>query len=287
MCAAVFLRLRIMLNRLRLKRSVLLCTVFRKMSVYGVLRIGILHDILRTVLCSLRCVTGMLCLRCNRWASSLRRDRRLGFRKIVRKRRNMRCNRRNARRNRWSCTAYMRNTFTVNEIICIDVNIRILMRCMNRCCVMLHSSGRAADICGAISVIVVLSGCSLRAGSGRCTNLGDTSGSDLTVYTVCQRIEIARLPCIGCVRRIGYCVFDKFRRMMEHHCAEHTRNMMAFQRISGRCRIQSDSQHNAVQFSCRTDNTGDKHDPRHDSGARRRIGHCRQQQFDKYQIQCC
>lgn len=59
-CTAVFLRLRIVLNRLRLKQSVLLCTVFRKARVCCVLRIGILHHILRTVLCSLRFAIGML-----------------------------------------------------------------------------------------------------------------------------------------------------------------------------------------------------------------------------------
>ena len=232
-CTAVFLRLRIVLNRLRLKQSVLLCTVFRKARVCCVLRIGILHHILRTVLCSLRFAIGMLCLRRNRRPPSLRRDRRLGFSKIVRKRRKMRCNRRNARRNRRICTAYMRNAFAVNEIICVDADICILVRCMNRCCALRHSSGRTADIYSAFSIVVNLCRCCLRTGSRRCTDLGDTSGSDLPIYAVCQRIEIAWLHCIGCMRWIRNGVFDKFCRMMKHQRAEHTLNMMVTQRITG------------------------------------------------------
>ena len=233
MRAAVFLRLRIVLNRLRLRRSVLLCTVFRKASVCCVLRIGILYNVLQIILCSLRFVIGMLCLRCNRRPGSLRRDWRLGFSKIMRKRRNMRRNRRNARRNLLSCTACMRNAFAVNEIICVDADICILVLCMNRCCALRHSSGRTADIYSAFSIVVNLCRCCLRTGSRRCTDLGDTSGSDLPIYAVCQRIKITRLHCMGCMRWIRNGVFDKFCRVMEHQRAEHTRNMMVSQRISG------------------------------------------------------
>lgn len=266
---AVFLRLRIVLNRLRLKRSILLCTVFRKTRVCCVLRIGILYNILRTILCSLRFVICLLCLRCNRRPASLWRDWRLGFSKIMRKRRNMRRNRRNARRNCRICTAYMRNAFAVNKIICVDADICILVRCMNRCCALRHSSGRTADIYSAFSIVVNLCRCCLRTGSRRCTDLGDTPGSDLTIYTVCKRIPIARLHCIGCMRWIRNGVFDKFCRVMEHQRAEHTRNMMVSQRISGRCRIKPNSQHNAVQFSCSADNAGNQHDPRYNSNTGR------------------
>lgn len=233
MCAAVVFRLCAVLDCLRPQCRCLLHAMFCQLRFHDILRICILHNILWSILCSLRCVTGMLRLRCNRRSCSLRRERRLGFRKIMRERRNMRCNRRNARRNLLSCTAYMRNAFAVDEIICIDVDICILVRCMNRCCALRHSSGRTADIYSAFSIVVNLCRCCLRTGSRRCTDLGDTSGSDLPIYAVCKRIEIARLHCIGCMRWIRNGVFDKFCRVMEHQRAEHTRNMMVTQRISG------------------------------------------------------
>ena len=93
------------LDCLRLRRRCLLRTMFCKLRIRDILRICIVHNILRSILCSLRFAIGMRCLRCNRRPCCLRRNRRLGFREVMRQRLRARRNGRNTGRNRCNRTA--------------------------------------------------------------------------------------------------------------------------------------------------------------------------------------
>ena len=158
-CAAVFLGLCAVFDGLRLNRSILRA-ILRCLRCNKIVRHGTMNFHLRRILrvvdalctCNIRCPLNSRCaVRDNRRSCGLRRNRRRCFRKIMRQGPYLRRDRSNSRGTGMRRIAHG-HKIAVREIVCVNADVRILMRCVNRCAMLRRREavGRTSVLHGAV-----------------------------------------------------------------------------------------------------------------------------------------